>query len=197
MSGSGASNIGYGNTFPFSNVNGNFVNTYSTNNPLHFGSNQTSSYGGLPGTKNNVDAAAGMMPKGVCLFKGGSKVIQNSTKTLKRKIKNISKQYKNMKYRSLKNKLRKKIASRKVKNSKRHRTKHSRKRRTNKKIQKGGYAQYQNNDPLTPNYSVGGHLSASQLGLANPPPITINKGTGFCTDNYNHFTGTGFPSRGH
>lgn len=192
MSGSGASNIGYGNMFPFSNVNGNYVNTYSTNNPLHFGSNQTSSYAGLPGTKNNVDAAAGMMPKGVCLFKGGSKVIQNSAKTLKRKIKNISKQYKNMKYRSLKSRLRKHIAS-----SKRRRIKHSRKRRTTKKMQKGGYAQFQNNQPLSPNYSVGGQLSASQLGLANPPPISINKGPGFCTDNYNHFLGKGFPSRGH
>jgi hypothetical protein len=68
--------------------------------------------------------------------------------------------------------------------------------RSRRRHQRGGYAQYQNNQPLSPGYSVGGHLPSSQLALANPPPITRNFG-GNCVDNYNHFTNTGFPSRGH
>ena len=76
-----------------------------------------------------------------------------------------------------------------------------RKRRTkrNRYMQKGGYSQYQNNLPMTPSYSVGGNLSAGSSGQAMPPPIHryANAGSGDCTDNYNHFTGRGFPSRGH
>lgn len=60
-----------------------------------------------------------------------------------------------------------------------------------------GYSQYQNNLPLTPTYSLGGVLPASQLGLATPPPIHVLSNCTNCTDNYNHYTGTGFPSRGH
>jgi hypothetical protein len=62
------------------------------------------------------------------------------------------------------------------------------------KKKKGGYSQYQNNLPMTPSYSVGGPLSASDLGLANPPPIQVLSN---CVDNYNHYTNKGFPSRGH
>ena len=61
----------------------------------------------------------------------------------------------------------------------------------------GGYSQYQNNLPMTPSYSVGGVLPASQLGLANPPPIQVLPNCVNCVDNYNHYTNTGFPSRGH
>ena len=71
------------------------------------------------------------------------------------------------------------------------RTKHRRHR------QRGGYSQYQNNLPMTPSYSVGGVLPASQLGLANPPPIQVLPNCVNCVDNYNHYTNTGFPSRGH
>jgi hypothetical protein len=75
-----------------------------------------------------------------------------------------------------------------------------RRTKRNRRIsQKGGYSQYQNNLPMTPSYSVGGQLSAAASALASPPPITrfANAGSGTCTDNYNHFTGKGFPSRGH
>lgn len=68
-------------------------------------------------------------------------------------------------------------------------------RRTHR--QRGGYSQYQNNLPMTPTYSVGGVLPASQLGLANPPPIQVLSNCTNCTDNYNHFTGKGFSSSGH
>ena len=68
-------------------------------------------------------------------------------------------------------------------------------RRTHR--QRGGYSQYQNNLPMTPTYSVGGVLPASQLGLANPPPIHVLSNCVNCQDNANHFTGKGFPSPGH
>ena len=51
---------------------------------------------------------------------------------------------------------------------------------------------------MTPVYQVAGiNLPANQLGLANPPPITTLSNCVNCVDNYNHFTNTGFPSRGH
>ena len=63
--------------------------------------------------------------------------------------------------------------------------------------QKGGYSQYQNNMPMTQTYSLGGHLSSENLGLANPPPYRVLSNDSSCVDNYNHFTNSGFPSRGH
>lgn len=69
-------------------------------------------------------------------------------------------------------------------------------RRTNRR-QRGGYSQYQNNLPMTQTYSVGGVLPASQLALANPPPVQVLSNCTNCTDNYNHFSGQGFSSRGH
>ena len=59
--------------------------------------------------------------------------------------------------------------------------------------QQGGYAQYQNNMPYTPSYSTGGLLSPASSALANPVPYQL---LGKSPDNYNHFTGQGFPSRG-
>lgn len=74
----------------------------------------------------------------------------------------------------------------------------ARRKRTNRRRkQRGGYSQYQNNLPMTPTYSVGGVLPASQLGLANPPPIKVLPNCVNCVDNYNHYTGKGFPSPGH
>ena len=61
---------------------------------------------------------------------------------------------------------------------------------------KGGYAQYQNNQPLTNNYSLGGTtLSATNSALATPPPLLKNSSG--CVDNYNHYTNKGYPSSGH
>jgi hypothetical protein len=193
--GSAASNLGYGNITPFSNVNGSFVNKFSTNNPANFGSNEIPGLPGLAGAKNNVDAAAGIVP-GLCLFKGGAKV-------WKKKIKNISKRYKKM-AKSQKQKLGKKLKSlRKTLRSRmasasaslalaggRRRRRGSRNRR-----QRGGYSQYQNNQPFYNSYSVGGVLSANESALANPAPIY--KISNNAVDNYNHYTNVGFPSRGH
>ena len=202
--GSGASNLGYGKIAPLSNVNGGYVNVDSSNWPGRFGSNEISGSPpgifpqGLAGAKSNIDAAAGIVP-GICVYKGGSK-------NLKRKIKNITKQYKKMKAgsrkmrsmkRRLMNKYRSRSMSRKVSRGFAGGRKSSR-AFAGAKRQRGGYAQYQNNLPMTPVYKVAGvNLPASQLGLANPPPYTVLPNSGQCTDNYNHYTMKGFPSRGH
>jgi hypothetical protein len=69
-------------------------------------------------------------------------------------------------------------------------------RRNRSKRQRGGYAQFQNNMPLTNAYSTGGELSPSMSALANPVPFKVIAG-GNCVDNYNHFAGKGFSSAGH
>jgi hypothetical protein len=247
MSGSGASNLGYGNIAPLSNINGRYVNVDNSNYPGGFSSNEIpgSPPGniahGLAGSKSNVDAAAGYVP-GICLFKGGAKV-------LKRKIKNISKKYKmkkrgaSRKRRSMKKKLRldkfmlnsssrrtpsmmnatknavkmadvsniSRAAARSVSAAIARAASGGRRTRRHHRKQRGGftpplpgnipyppgYGQYQNNLPMTPTYSVGGKLGPSDLALANPPPIKVLPNCTNCTDNYNHFTNKGFPSRGH
>ena len=199
MSGTNASNLGYGNITPNSNINGAFVNKDSSNWPGSFGSNEISGSppgiipNGLAGAKFNANAAAGIDP-GICIQKGGR------VKILKRKIKNITKQYKRMKAGSRKIKhmrhsLRRRAASYKLARSiGGRRRKHSHRRRH----QRGGYAQYQNNLPMTPSYQVAGvNLPASQLALANPPPFVKLSNCVNCVDNYNHYTNMGFPSKGH
>ena len=190
--GSDASNLGYGNVYPNSNVNSNYVNINANNNPSNFGSNEIPQ--GLPAAKNNIDAANSCVP-GAC-YKGGKK--------LKRKIKNITKMYK-MGKRSLKKRvrtIRRKLVSKYGKSKKHSGKRHSKKRgRTmrrrniNMAMMRGGYGQYMNNVPNTPSYALGDvKLTPSEVGLANPPPYTLNtKGT--CIDNYNHYTNTGFPSK--
>jgi hypothetical protein len=205
--GSGASNLGYANIAPLSNINGSYVNVDNSQYAGRFGSNEIPGtppgpLPGLAGAKSNVDAAAGIVP-GICLFKGGAK-------KLKRKIKNITKHYKRMKAGSkkihrLKTMLRKRAASRTLA----RKLAGGRKRNYSRKIsrslaggrrrrQRGGYSQYQNNMPMTPTYQVAGiNLPASQLALANPPPIKVLCNDTSCVDNYNHYTNMGFPSKGH
>jgi hypothetical protein len=193
-SGSSASNLGYGNIAPFSNVDGKYVNVDNSNYSGNFTSKiipgtPPGPLPGLSGVKNNVDAA-------------NSSKMNGGAKMLKKKIKNITKHYKRMKAGSRKIKsLKKKILrhrfasksrSRQFAGSRRHR------RRTHRRHkQRGGYAQYQNNAPITPTYQVAGiNLPSSQLGLANPPPITKLSNCVNCVDNYNHYTNKGFPSKG-
>ena len=196
MSGSGASNLGYGNINPYNTSS--YVNGTSSNYSGSFSSNEIPGtppgpLPGLAGAKSNVDAAAGRVP-GICMNGGAKK--------LKRKIKNITKQYKRMKagskkIRTLKNRLRSRAASRSLARQlagRRRSHRHSRRHRK----QRGGYAQYMNNMPNTPTYQVAGiNLPSSQLALANPPPITTLSNCVNCVDNYNHYTNMGFPSRGH
>jgi hypothetical protein len=121
-------------------------------------------------------------------------------KNIKKKIKNITKHYKKMK-----------AGSRKMKRTKRRRMISRTRTRTRTRTFgrsfaggtrrhkhnkfKGGYSQYQNNQPFSNSYSVGGILPSNELGLANPPPISSI--TNNAIDNYNHYTNTGFSSRGH
>ncbi len=74
-----------------------------------------------------------------------------------------------------------------------HKSKKTRKNGGRGKKQKGGYAQYGSNVPLTrtlqlPAGSQGGSWEGQ---LASPPTYTAGN---FCVDNYNHFTGKGSPS---
>ena len=200
--GSDASNLGYGNMSPFNNSS--YVNGTNSSYSGSFSSNEIPGLPGLAGAKINVDAAAGKVP-GICLFKGGAK-------RLKTKIKNITKRYKMKGGRKSRRSLRRRVKSRALAlaggmNRSRSRQMSlartmamaggTRRRRNKKYRMKGGYSQYQNNLPMTPTYSVGGILPASQLALANPPPITVLPNCTNCIDNYSHFTGSGFPSRGH
>lgn len=202
--GSDNSNIGYGNLNPYgSNVNPEFVNKWSSNNPANFSSNEIyRGSGGLFGAVNNVNAAAGVSP-GIGLFKGGYK-------KLKSKIKNITKRYKRNMHknkrsakrhvRSIKSRIRTKYGSRHHhKSSRSSRRTHSKKRGPSRRHRtlRGGYSQYYNNFPNTPSYSVGGVLSSNNSALANPPPIQQLPNCVNCVDNYSHYTGKGFASRGH
>jgi len=193
--GSGASNLGYGNINPYNTSP--YVNGTSSNYSGSFSSNEIPGLPGLAGSKSNIDAAAGVVP-GICLFKGGAK-------KLKGKIKNITKHYKKMKAgskkaKSLKRRLRTRLASRSRSRGLYGGRKRTIRRRHNKRscAQRGGYSQYQNNLPDTPTYQVAGiNLPSNLLTLANPPPYTVLPNCTNCVDNYNHFTGKGFPSRGH
>jgi len=197
MSGSGASNLGYGNINPYSTSP--YVNGTSSNYSGSFSSNEIPGLPGLAGSKSNIDAAAGIVP-GICLFKGGAK-------KLKRKIKNITKHYKKMKagskkMRGIQQRLRSRMASRSRSRSFSggKKTRRSQRKRGSKRSskQRGGYGQYQNNLPMTQTYQVAGiDLPASELALANPPPVTTLSNATSCVDNYSRFTNTGFPSRGH
>jgi len=195
--GSGASNLGYGNVAPLSNINGSYVNVDNSQYAGRFGSNEIPGtppgpLPGLAGTKSNIDAAAGIYP-GTRSFNGGAK-------NLKRKIKNITRHYKRMKagsrkIKSIKRRLRHKARSKSLARSL---SGGRRSRRYRRRSMRGGYAQYQNNMPLTPTYQVAGiNLPSSQLALANPPPITKLSNCVNCVDNYNHYTNMGFPSKGH
>ena len=209
--GSGASNLGYGNIIPNSNINGRFVNPDNSHNPGPFGSNQIPGLPGLAGAKNNVDAALGYVP-GIC-FSGGSKRFKNKIKKISNKYKMKSKNFtKRLKSRIRSAFFRKSKTNRKTKGRIRSRSMFAGKRGSSKRSRSRqggggaypqsipyppGYSQYQNNLPLTPSYSVGGLLKAGDLGLANPPPYNVLPNCTNCVDNYNHFTGMGFASRGH
>lgn len=188
MSGSGASNLGYGNENPY-NMSP-YVNGTSSSYAGNFSSNEIPGtppgpLPGLAGAKSNIDAAAGIVP-GISMNGGAKK--------LKKKIKNITKHYKRMKagsrkIKSIRNRLRRKSLS----GGKRRTRRHS--RRSHR--QRGGYSQYMNNVPNTPTYQVAGiNLPYSRLAEANPPPITTLNRCVNCVDSYNHYTNSGFPSKG-
>lgn len=237
MSGSANSNLGYGNTYPNSNVNGAFVNKDSSNYAGGFSSNEIPGCPGISGTKSNIDAAASRFPmKGGFVVKDikkdtkAKRVIKGGYKSkgkrysksnpeklkLQQKIKNITKQYKmksnkksaTKKIKHIKNRIRAAMSRGLARTMARSRSRsfaasasggrrRSRSRsRGRRRNQRGGvYTQFMNNMPYTPNYSLGGYLNPSESALASPPTLHMNKGA--CLDNYNHYTGTSFPSKGH
>jgi hypothetical protein len=184
--------IGYGNIFPNSNVDPNFVNVGSTNNPSNFGSNEIPGLPGLSGAKWNVDAAASRVP-GICMTGGARKI--------KRKIKNITYNYK-MKggKRTLKRKIRMMKSKIRSKYSKRRHGKTCRcklcnkSKRCTRRMMRGGYSQFMNNLPSTPSMSMPVALKPSESALASPTPFAVQN---TCQDNYNHYDNSSFPSRGH
>jgi hypothetical protein len=106
--GSGASNLGYGNTNPY-NMSP-FVNGTSSSYAGSFSSNEIAGtppgpLPGLAGAKINTDAAAGIVP-GICMSGGA--------KRLKNKIKNITKRYKMKGGKKSRRVLRKKLRSRAI-----------------------------------------------------------------------------------
>ena len=198
--GSGASNLGYGGTYPNSNISGSFINKDNSHYAGGFGSNEVPGLPGLAGAKYNVDAAASYVP-GLCM-KGGRR-------GFKSKIKNITKRYKmsKSKKRSIRKKLhgmKKRIKATLSRALARSRSQSRSRglalalaggRKRKHKTQKGGYSQYMNNTPVDRTFSVGGLLNAGSSALASPPPIRLLAGSGY--DNYNHYNNTTFPSRGH
>ena len=200
--GSGASNFGYGNVNPYNTSP--YVNGTSSSYAGSFSSNEIPGtppgpLPGLAGAKINTDAAAGIVP-GICMSGGA--------KRLKNKIKNITKRYKMKGGKKSRRVLRKKLRSRAMGRSMalaggRRRTRHMRSKRRLSRMRggsapyPGGYGQYQNNLPMTNTYQVAGvNLPANQSALANPPPATALSNCTNCVDNYNHYTNSGFPSRG-
>ena len=100
------------------------------------------------------------------------------------------------KMRSIKHRLRSRSMSRTLSRSL-ARQRAGKKRRTHRR-QRGGYAQYQNNLPMTQTYQVAGiNLPSNDLALANPPPIKVLSNCTNCIDNFDKYTMTGFPSKGH
>ena len=165
--------LGYGNQTPGANINGDFVNKDGSNYPGGFGSNE------IP----------------TSCMRGGKK--------LKRKIKNITKQYKKMKRGKTKSKIMEELSKSKMltksidisggrRRSRRMRMRLSRRNRSvsrRRRYQRGG--SYMSNVPSTPTYSTGGVLSAGSSALANPVPYKVTSENVNCVDNYNHFTGKG------
>jgi hypothetical protein len=181
--------------FPLNNINGSLVNIDNSHYPgTAFSSNVNPASVNpnvLPEPQSNIQAAASYIP----CAKGGMKI-------KRAKINKISRMYKmksnKRSARRLKSRLRSKYASKS-----RRKSRASRRTRSRGRSQKGGmpnypagYSQYQNNMPMTQTYSLGGKLNPSDSALASPPPANVLKNTGSCTDNYNHNTNQGFPSRG-
>lgn len=191
--GSDNSNLGYGNQNPFVG-NPSLVNPTNSHNPGGFGSNESPAFGkfGLPGAVWNVDAVKSFIPG---VSKGGAR-------KLKYKIKNITKMYKRMKggrktFKRRVSSMKKRIMSRYHKKGGKSRGRgKTRKMRGGMVSYPAGYSQYQNNMPMTNTYSVGGVLSAKDLGLANPPPYKALSNCTNCVDNYNHYKNAGSASRG-
>ena len=174
---------------PLHNVNPDVVNKFGTNNPSHFGSNETNRQWGLSGVSNNAQAAAAS-----ALQNGGA----IRKRLLSKKYKNISTKYKRMKTKTRMSRMKKgksmtlgcikrKLSSifRFGKSKKmRTQTRRHKHKKTRRQFGGQGYQQYMSNVPYTPSYSTGGPISPGLSALANPVPYQV---TNNCQDNYNHY----------
>jgi hypothetical protein len=155
MSGSGASNLGYGAIKPFSNVNGAYANKGNEHNPASFGSNEIPKGGpnGLYGVVDNVKAAGGSV-NSLSFFKGGGR----RRKMLRQKIKNITKKYRS--------------SNRKMKKSLSKRFRGLKGGRSRSFYGGSGAPTPYNNKALAFGYALGGPMAidaGKNIALANPP----------------------------
>jgi hypothetical protein len=193
-----------GHSTPYNNINGSLVNIDNSQfSGIAFTSRvipSTINPAVLPEPLSNRQAAASYIPG---CTKGGAKKIKN-THNLKSKFKNISNMYrmKGTKKYSL-SKLKRKLlgkgkrgSNKSKRRTRRTRTSKRSSSRSRSRRQRGGYAQYQNNVPMTQTYSLGGPLSANDSALASPPPYQVLSNCTNCVDNYSRFTNNGFPSKG-
>ena len=144
----------------------------------------------LPAPGSNVQSAASYIP----CQNGGRKIHRKKINKISRMYKMKGcKKYVSRRVRRMKSRVRSRYNSKRRTRSQR-RTRNN--RRSQSRGQKGGYAQYQNNMPMTQTYSTGGYLSPSLSAMASPVPYQVLSNNTSCVDNYNHFTNGGFPSRG-
>ncbi len=148
----------------------------------------------LPSSANNVDAARGILDT------AGSKylIASGGGRINRKKINKISRKYKMRRHsRSHRHKRRSTHRGRSSTHRRRsthRRSTHRRRSTLRGRTLRGGYSQYQNNQPFDMGYSLGGKLSPSLVGMANPPPF---KAYNNVIDNFNDYTKTGSISRGH
>ena len=179
MAGSGASNSGWANVFPNSNVDPHYVNVTNSHDPAMFSSNDTLSNIQYHGVSNDVAAAnASAYNNSTIGHSGGSNKKKISSKYRRmHKMKSCrmkSRKMKNHRTRKSKRSLMKRLGG------KRRSMKWGGKRKSHKRKHMRGAqpAPYQSFGSDTTRdfysgYSVGGvHLSPNLSALANPGPIT-------------------------
>lgn len=172
-------------------VNPNLVNYDNSQWSAKFTSTQIPPCG-LPEPLSNVDALSASKIMGGTTNK--KRILYKKKYNTTKKRNNSIKIYKGMGKHRIRSAVDSNILTkkrlRKNKKTKKHTSRRYKKRRTFK----GGYSQYQNNVPLTYTYGLGGLQSSTfPSALANPPIYNVSNN---CVDNYNHYTNTGFPSRG-
>ena len=81
--------------------------------------------------------------------------------------------------------------------SRKNKSRKNRSRKYRKKL-RGGYSQYQNNQPYSMNFSTGSNNHSIPIALANPAPYYVDNISKNLEnlDNYNHYTNKGFASKG-
>ena len=198
MSGSGASMLGYGNTYPNSNVSGDYVNKSGANYAGNFGSNQIpSSAHSLPSPPSNVVAASGTwtgtggkrknVNKVYRMKAGRSRKVHHTRRRRSFRKRHTGKRRRTGKKRTMRR--RKQRGGKIVGGKRRRHTRRGGNHHKNHKTMRGGtYMQYESNVPYTPGYSTAGvNISPAMVGTAQPPPYTTYN---HCQDNYNHYKAT-------